>query len=63
MILKELPFVLKGGTNSLVAVNVPLTTVYDRNIAQAQRNDPSCKDIDDIRTLVPKRLTNELGDE
>ena len=56
MALEEVTFRIKRLLNWFGCVNVTLTTVHYGDVAQAQRNDAACKDIDDISTSIPKIL-------
>lgn len=54
MVFEEETFMLKGSTDSLVAVDVSLTTVDHWNIAKTQRDDSASKDIHNVCSLVPE---------
>jgi len=52
VVLEEFLFGSESGTDELPLVNVTLTTVDDGNIAEAERNDTTGENVDDIGTSV-----------
>ena len=55
VILKELSLMFKSGCDGSLLIDVALTTVHNRNVSEAQRDDASSEDIDDVGALVPAR--------
>lgn len=53
MVLEIVAFVVEGGADSLVGLDITLATIDDGNVAKAQRNDTSSENIYDIRAFVP----------
>ena len=53
MVLKELLLVLESCSDRLVGVDVALTAVHDRNIAQTKWDNATRQDIHDIRPSIP----------
>ena len=53
MVFEEVAFIVKGGANGLIRLDIPLTPVHDGNITKSQGNNSSGQDINDIRAFVP----------
>jgi hypothetical protein len=56
MALEEVAFCIERLLDWFRRVDVTLATVHDRDVAQAQRDDPARKDINDISTSIPEIL-------
>ena len=55
MIFKELSLVFKGGLDGFLLVDILLTSVDHGDIAEAQWNNATSENVDDVRPLVPDR--------
>lgn len=56
MALKEMTLSIKRLLDWLRRVDVALTTINNRNIAQAQRNDATSENVNDISASIPMFL-------
>jgi hypothetical protein len=46
----------KSSRNSLTGLDITLTAINNRDVAQAERDYATGKDIDDISPLVPDKI-------
>ena len=53
VVLEKVLLVVQSICDRLLRVNVPLSSIDDRDVAQTKGNDTAGQDIDDIGTLVP----------
>lgn len=53
MVLEEIAFVFEGLADRFRGFDIALTTVNDRYISQAKRDDATSKNVHDVGTLVP----------
>lgn len=53
VVLKELLLVLESGGDRPLLVNVTLSTVDDRDVAESERDDATSENIDNVCPLVP----------
>lgn len=53
MVLEILPFILQGGADRLVRVNVTLATIDNGDIAQSKRDNTTSKNVYDVRSSIP----------
>ncbi len=58
MVLEEVSLGFKSNRNGFAVLDITLTTVDDWDVSQTERDDAASKDIDDIRSLVPKQKSN-----
>jgi len=58
VILEELSFVFQRKTDRLGALNIALTTIDDWHVAQTERNDTSCQNVDNVRACIPENKQN-----
>jgi hypothetical protein len=52
VVLEEFSFVSQSLLDGFARIDIPLSTIDDRNIAQTQGDDASSQDIDDVCSLV-----------
>ena len=55
MRLEEFAFILQSGADGLVGLDIALSTIDHRYVAQTQGNDATSKNINNIGALVPVR--------
>lgn len=55
VILEEFLLVLQRRRNRSLVVDIALTTIDDGNVSEAERDDPACENVDDVRSLVPEQ--------
>ena len=52
--LKELTLSIQRSSDSLVRLNVPLSTVDHGNVSETERDDTASKNVNDISTSIPE---------
>ena len=52
VVLEKGSFVLQCSTDSLIRLDIPLTTVNNRDVSQSQRDDTTGENVHNIRSLV-----------
>lgn len=53
VVLEKVAFVLESRSNAFGLIDISLTSVDDRDVAQSQGNDATSQNIDNVGSLVP----------
>lgn len=63
MVLEEVAFGIERDADLLVCLNVSLSSVHDRNVSQSERNNPSGKNVNNVRSRIPISKSVSLARE
>ena len=61
MVLKEVSFMIEGSSDSLAGFDISLATVDNWDITQAQGNNATSKNINNVCALVPTHEVSTMG--
>lgn len=63
MHLEEIAFCFQSGIDRFGSIDIPLSAVHDWYVTKSERNDAACKNVDDIRPLIPGHIIRSLAYE
>lgn len=55
VVLEEGALALQGLVDGLLGINITLSTVDDRNVAETKGNDTTSQNIDNVRASIPRK--------